>query len=140
MIYLYSRALYRDLSRMLVRHGAVRPEAAERVLLACCEHTVERMARDHRRFARPGARLFREVRALFPVHLQLEVYEVIERHIAEAMEYLDQEVAERGGPDLLRCQATNRKGKGCQRVPVTGSKFCPSHRHLERLQTVGVAA
>ncbi len=139
-MYRFSRAMYRDLSAMLPRSGAVRPELAERLLLSACERTVERLARDHRRFARPGARLFRDVRSLYPVHVQLAVYDRIERHMADALEYLDQEIAERGSADLLRCQASNRKGKACQRVPVTGSKFCPSHRHLERVETASFAA
>lgn len=140
MMYRYSRAMYRDLAGMLPRTGAVRPELAERLLLTACERTIERLARDHRRFARPEARLFREVRALFGVHQQLPVYDCIERHLADALEYLDQEIAERGSADLLRCQASNRKGKACQRVPVTGSKYCPSHRHLERVEVAGYAA
>ena len=65
---------------------------------------------------------------------QLAIYDVIEAHMDRALEYLDQEIAERGSADLLRCRATNRKGKACQRVPVTGSDFCPSHRYLEKVQ------
>ena len=55
-------------------------------------------------------------------------------HLDAALEYLDQEIAERGSADLLRCRATNRKGKACQRVPVTGSDYCPSHRYIEKLE------
>ena len=64
----------------------------------------------------------------------LFVYDIIENHMVAALEFLDQEIAERGSADLLRCRATNRKGKACQRVPVTGSDYCPSHRYLEKLQ------
>ena len=96
--------------------------------------TIERLARDHRRFARPAASLFADVRALFPVSRQLMVYDIIEAHMNAAIEFLDAEIAERGSADLLRCRATNRKGKACQRVPVTGSDYCPSHRYMEKLQ------
>ena len=65
---------------------------------------------------------------------QLLVYDIIEAHMSAAMEFLDAEIAERGSADLLRCRATNRKGKACQRVPVTGSDYCPSHRYMEKLQ------
>ncbi len=132
-IYRYSRAIYRDLQPHLLQQQ-LRPELGQRLLLAACERTVERLARDHRRFARPGAALFADVRSLFPVSRQLFVYDIIEAHMAGALEYLDEEIAERGSADLLRCRAANRKGKACQRVPVTGSDYCPSHRYLERLQ------
>lgn len=132
-MYRFSRAIYRDLQPYLLENQ-LRPELGQRLLLSACERTVERLARDHRRFARPAAALFADVRALFPVSRQLFVYDVIEAHMVAALEYLDEEIAERGSADLLRCRATNRKGKACQRVPVTGSDFCPSHRYLEKLQ------
>ncbi len=132
-MYRFSRALYRDLHPHLLE-SQIRPELGQRLLLSACERTVERMARDHRRFARPAASLFSDVRALFPVSRQLLVYNIIEARINTALEYLDVEIAERGSADLLRCRASNRKGKACQRVPVTGSDYCPSHRYLEKLQ------
>lgn len=132
-MYRYSRAIYRDLHPHLLERQ-LRPELGQRLLLAACERTVERLARDHRRFARPAATLFGDVRALFPVSRQLLVFGIIERHMDAAIEYLDQEIAERGSADLLRCRATNRKGRACQRVPVTGSDYCPSHRYLEKMQ------
>ena len=129
----FSRAIYRDLQPHLLK-DQLRPELGQRLLLAACERTIERLARDHRRFARPAASLFSDVRALFPVSMQLMVYDVIEVHMNNALAYLDEEIAERGSADLLRCRATNRKGKACQRVPVTGSDYCPSHRYLEKVQ------
>lgn len=132
-MYRYSRAIYRDLNPFLLQ-DQVRPELGQRLLLSACERTIERLARDHRRFARPAASLFADVRALFPVSRQLMVYDIIEAHMIAAIEFLDAEIAERGSADLLRCRATNRKGKACQRVPVTGSDYCPSHRYMEKLQ------
>jgi hypothetical protein len=132
-MYRYSRAIFRDLQPYLLQNQT-RPELGQRLLLSACERTIERLARDHRRFARPAAALFADVRALFPVSRQLFVYDIIENHMVAALEFLDQEIAERGSADLLRCRATNRKGKACQRVPVTGSDYCPSHRYLEKLQ------
>ena len=132
-MYRYSRAIYRDLQPMLLENQ-LRPELGQRFLLSACERTVERLARDHRRFARPAAALFADVRALFPVSRQLAVYDIIEAHIEASLIFLDEEIAERGSADLLRCRATNRKGKACQRVPVTGSDYCPSHRYIEKLQ------
>ena len=132
-MYRFSRAIYRDLQPYLLK-DQLRPELGQRLLLSACERTIERLARDHRRFARPAASLFSDVRALFPVSMQLMVYDVIEVHMNNALAYLDEEIAERGSADLLRCRATNRKGKACQRVPVTGSDYCPSHRYLEKVQ------
>lgn len=132
-MYRFSRAIYRDLSPHLLQ-GRMRPELGQRLLLTASERTIERLARDHRRFARPAATLFDDVRSLFPASRQLLVYDIIEHHMSAAMEFLDAEIAERGSADLLRCRATNRKGKACQRVPVTGSDYCPSHRFIEKLQ------
>jgi len=132
-MYRFSRAIYRDLQPYLLK-GQLRPELGQRLLLSACERNIERLARDHRRFARPAAALFGDVRALFPVSMQLMAYDVIEVHMNNALEFLDAEVAERGSADLLRCRATNRKGKACQRVPVTGSGYCPSHRYIEKAQ------
>ena len=33
---------------------------------------------------------------------------------------------------VARCRATTRKGKACQRTPLPGRDYCPSHQHLER--------
>jgi len=130
-MYRFSRAIYRDLQPHLLKNQ-LRPDLAQRLLLSACERNIERLARDHRRFARPAAALFSDVRALFPVSAQLLAYDAIELHMSRALEFLDAEVAERGSADLLRCRATNRKGKACQRVPVTGSDYCPSHRYIEK--------
>jgi hypothetical protein len=132
-MYRFSRAIYRDLQPYLLQNQ-LRPELGQRLLLSACERTIERLARDHRRFARPAASLFSDVRALFPVSRQLMVYDIIDMNMKAALEFLDEEIAERGSADLLRCRATNRKGKACQRVPVTGSDYCPSHRYLEKVQ------
>ena len=31
----------------------------------------------------------------------------------------------------LCCHATTRRGTACQRVPLPGSNYCPSHKHLD---------
>ena len=53
-----------------------------------------------------------------------------------AAEYVDTQsragVTFDGSP--LCCHATTRKGTCCQRVPLPGSKYCPSHKHLERTE------
>ena len=56
-MYRFSRAIYRDLQPYLLQNQ-LRPELGQRLLLSACERTIERLARDHRRFARPAASLF----------------------------------------------------------------------------------
>ena len=37
---------------------------------------------------------------------------------------------------VARCHATTRKGKACQRTPLPGRDYCPSHQHLEHSANV----
>ena len=94
---------------------------------------MERLATDRHYFARPTRTLFNDVRDLFPISSQMRVYAVIERHVVLAREYVESQarsgVTFDGSP--LCCHATTRRGSSCQRVPLPGSKYCPSHKHLE---------
>ena len=58
-----------------------------------------------------------------------------------AAEYVD--MREQEGVSLdgtpLSCHASTRKGTPCQRVPLPGSKYCPSHKHLEEDFVAAVA-
>ncbi len=108
------------------------PGRAERLLLAACEQTVERIARDLRRYPRPARHLFSQIRFLFPLQEQLQAYRIIEDHVQAALERLESEVGpDAGRATALRCASINRKGKPCGREPLRGSRFCPSHKHLE---------
>ena len=128
-----SRDLYRELKPMVIadtRH----PGRSERVLLAACEQTVSRIARDLRRYPRPARHLFSNVRFLFPVQEQLHCYHIIERHLTAALDVLEAEAGpETGRSGALRCASINRKGRPCGREPLRGSRFCPSHKHLEAI-------
>ena len=61
--------------------------------------------------------------------------------MALATEYVDSQaragVTFDGSP--LCCHASTRKGTPCQRVPLPGSKYCPSHKHLEEEFEVAAA-
>jgi hypothetical protein len=131
-MYQFSRSIYRELSPVVIGGGAREIRNRQRLLRAC-ESAVERLATDRYYFARPARTLFNDVRDLFPICSQLRAYQVIERHMTLAVEYVDQHaragVTFDGSP--LCCHATTRKGTACQRVPLPGSKYCPSHRHLE---------
>ena len=134
-MYQYSRAIYRELASE-VSNGKGWACANQRQLLKACESAVERLATDRHYFARPARTLFRDVRELFPIGCQGHVLEVIERQMTLAADYVDEHAAEGvtfdGSP--LCCHATTRKGTACQRVPLPGSRYCPSHKHLDELE------
>ena len=133
-MYELSRDMYRALKPSVLPDPR-NPGRSERVLLMACEATVERIARDLRRYPRPARHLFAQIRFLFPLQDQLRAYRIIEEQVQTALEHLEAEV----GPDIagrasaLRCAAVNRKGKPCGREPLRGSRYCPSHKQLEGL-------
>ena len=141
-MYQFSRSMYRELSGLVTadpRYGSV--DSKQRLLQAC-ESTVERLANDRYYFARPSRTLFNDVCSLFPLNRQLLVYAVIDRHMRLAADYID--LLAREGESLtgapLVCHATTRRGTACQREPLPGSRYCPSHKHLESDLEVATAA
>jgi hypothetical protein len=140
-MYQFSRSLYRELGPDVYPcKGEDVCDSRERLLRAC-EASMERLALDRHYFARPVKTLFNDVRDLFPISQQMRVYRVIERHVLLATEYVDSQaragVTFDGSP--LCCHASTRKGTACQRVPLPGSKYCPSHKHLEEELGIAVA-
>ena len=129
-MYQFSRAVYRELSPLVTEHA---PAAVRRDVLYACERAFGRLASDRHYFARPARSLFNDVRIHFPMNRQMRVYRVIDRYMSVANEYVAQREQEGlsfdGTP--LCCHASTRKGTPCQRVPLPGSKYCPSHKHLE---------
>ena len=111
-------------------------------LLHSCEAAVERLASDRHYFARPARSLFNDVRIHIPMTRQMRAYRVIDRFMSVASEYVEQREQEGvtidGTP--LCCHASTRKGTPCQRVPLPGSKYCPSHKHLDEDFVEGAAA
>jgi len=132
-VYQISRSLYRELCDEVApdRYGST--AASRQRLLHACEASVERLARDRHYFAHPTRTLFSDVRVLFPLSRQMRVRQVIERHMRLAADLVDR-AAEHGvscdGTPLC-CHATTRKGCPCQRAPLPGSLYCPSHKHLD---------
>jgi hypothetical protein len=102
-------------------------------VLDACEETMRRLAYDRRYFARPTRTLFSDVRFYFPFAEQERVYRVIERNVNLALEHLarlpEGTVGLDGTPN--ECRAHTRKGTPCQRTPLPGRDYCPSHKHLE---------
>jgi hypothetical protein len=132
-MYQFSRSMYRELAEFVVPDGNCGVAATKARLLTSCESAVERLAADRHYFARPARTLFNDVRMLFPLSKQLVVFSVIERHMRLAADYVD--IQARGGHSLtgdpLICHATTRRGTPCQREPLPGSRYCPSHKHLD---------
>jgi len=141
-MYQFSRSIYRELSGVVVQDPRLGPTGNKQRLLHSCEAAVERLASDRHYFARPARTLFNDVRTLFPLDKQLRVYSVIERHMRLAADYVD--MCARQGESLngmpLVCHATTRRGTPCQREPLPGSRYCPSHKHLDNDFEVATAA
>ena len=102
-------------------------------LLESSEAAMRRLAYDRRYFAHPARSLFSEVRMLFPIHEQDRALRVIDRNVKLAIEFLEK--LPEGGVGLdgqpSECRAHTRKGTPCQRTPLPGRDYCPSHKHLE---------
>ena len=132
-MYQFSRSIYRELGPEVVAERCKDVTARRQAFLRACETTMERLATDRHYFARPTKTLFNDVRTFFPIGSQLRVFRIIERHVSLASEYVESQaragVTFDGSP--LCCHASTRKGTPCQRVPLPGSKYCPSHKHLE---------
>jgi hypothetical protein len=132
-MYQFSRSMYRELSEFVVPDHSGGIAASKARLLGSCEAAIERLASDRHYFARPARTLFNDVRMLFPLSRQVVAYRVIERHMRLAADYVDLQA--RVGHSLtgapLICHATTRRGTPCQREPLPGSRYCPSHKHLD---------
>lgn len=141
-MYQFSRSLYRELAPEVARDYRRRGCQERQRFLAACEAAFERLASDRHYFARPARTLFNDVRAYFPITAQMRVYRVVERHMALATDYVDRHAQAGlrldGAP--LSCHATTRKGAACQRVPLPGGRYCPSHKHLDEAFEVIAAA
>jgi hypothetical protein len=134
-MYQFSRALYRDLQPDLI------DDSDRRALLTACEETFERLSRDRHHFAKPARALFREVRIWFPLDRQTRVHKVIAWHVDRATVYLDRMIAQGFVPEgtIIYCHALTRAGKACQREPLPGLNYCPSHQHLEEDRALSAA-
>jgi hypothetical protein len=132
-MYQFSRSIYRDLAPRIDASGSVEEMlVARQQLLEACEGTIQRLVTDRRYFARPAKTLFTEVREHFALAEQVRVYMVIERHIELIEEFLDSLPADVTLDGQERhCVASTRKGTTCQREPLPGMDYCPSHKHLE---------
>ena len=145
-MYQYSRAIYRSV-KDLIDPYVDRPTRLEyrRAVLCECEETMARLAQDPHYFSRPDRALFQDIRRYFPITAQAHVAWAVREGVNAAVTFIETQL-EAGLLDggVARCKATTRKGKACQRTPLPGREYCPSHSHLEEPSTlparVGAAA
>jgi hypothetical protein len=136
-VYEFSRAIYRDL-RPFLQIDPRSPGRVERLLIAECEDTVQRMAGGYNLVPGPAAHLFARVRFLFPVRHQARVRNIA----ADRLQAIDATL--RADPSAYgatngrrRCRALTVQGQPCQREPQLESSYCASHRHMARERIAG---
>lgn len=132
-MYRFSRSIYRELAPAVVEDEHDPTGCRNKQLvLDSCEDVIRRLTYDRRYFARPARTLFNEVRIHFAIKDQHRVLHVVERNIHLALEFLER-LPEGAGLDGVprQCRAHTRKGTPCQREPLPGRDYCPSHKHLE---------
>jgi len=132
-MYQFSRSIFRELAPGVVPGRGEDVSETRMRFLRACECSMERLATDRHYFAKPVRTLFNDVRHFFPMTDQMRVYRMCEKHMELATEYVDSQLREGvtfdGSPAC--CHASTRRGTACQRVPLPGSKYCPSHKHLD---------
>ncbi len=140
-MYQFSRSIYRELASSVVPCKGEDLAVTRHRFLRSCETSMERLALDRHYFARPVHTLFADVRHFFPIEEQMRVYRLVEKHVSLATEYVDSQlrtgVTFDGSPAC--CHASTRRGTACQRVPLPGSKYCPSHKHLDENLEIAAA-
>src|SRR5262245_48149938 len=133
-MYQYSRALYRSIKDLIDPYvdGPTRLEY-RRAVLCECEAAMARLAQDPRYFGRPDRTLLQDIRPHFPITAQANRAWAVKQGVSAAVAFSEAQL-EAGLLDggVSRCKATTRKGKACQRTPLPGRDYCPSHQHLER--------
>lgn len=140
-MYQYSRSLYRELAADVIPGRGENVAETRSRFLRACESSMERLALDRHYFAKPVKTLFRDVRHFFPISKQMRVYRTCAGTMTLAKEYVDSQLRDGvtfdGSP--VCCHASTRRGTACQRVPLPGTKYCPSHKHLEEELEVAAA-
>jgi len=133
-MYQYSRAIYRSIKDLIDPYVDHESQLEyRRAVLAACEQTMDRLAKDPLYFANPARALFQDIRRYFPITYQAQVAWAVNEGVAAAAAFIQEQI-EAGALDggVARCRATTRKGKPCQRTPLPERDYCPSHQHLER--------
>lgn len=133
-MYQVSRSIYKELAPLVIE-DEFDPTGCrnKQDVLDACEETIRRLATDRHYFARPARSLFNQVRMHFSLADQLRVRMVIEAHVRLAQDYLERTPDVQLDGIVRECRAHTRKGTPCQREPLPGRDYCPSHKHLEEI-------
>ena len=92
-MYQYSRAIYRSVKDLIDPYADRETQLEHRrAVLAACEDTVERLAKDPRYFSKPERTLFQDVRRYFPIAYQAEVNWAITQGIGAAVDYIEEQI------------------------------------------------
>src|SRR5919109_1114423 len=92
-MYQYSRAIYRTIKDLIDPYVDAETQLEyRREVLAACEETVERLAKDPRYFANPDRTLFQDIRRFFPITQQAQVCWAVTEGIGAAVEYIEQQI------------------------------------------------
>jgi hypothetical protein len=136
-MYQYSRAIYRSIKDLIDPYVTKTTQLTyRRAVLLECEHTMSRLAEDPHYFARPDRALFADIRRYFPITAQAQVAWSVREGVGAATSFIEQQIDAGLLDGVARCHATTRKGRACQRTPLPGRDYCPSHQHLEHSATV----
>ena len=139
---LYVSILSSDLSLDQGPHRPVRVDGATSSSTGAqcspsASETMARLARDPHYFARPDRRSSPTSGATSRSPHRHRSPGRCAKVVGAATSFIEQQI-EAGLLDggVARCHATTRKGKACQRTPLPGRDYCPSHQHLEHATTV----
>ena len=143
-MYRFSRALYLELKDLVDPHpDTISVTEARRRVLEASQATVERLASDPRYFPSPPA-VSSSRSAATSRSLSRRACSTRSSAWSASPGASIQVELDRLNEANARCRATTRKGKACQRTPLPGREYCPSHSHLEEPSTlparVGAAA
>jgi hypothetical protein len=85
-MYQYSRAIYRSIKDLVDPYVDHETQLEyRREVLAACESTMERLARDPQYFAKPDRALFQDIRRYFPITAQAQVAWAVSEGVGAAV-------------------------------------------------------
>src|ERR687897_3170667 len=104
-MYQYSRAIYRSIKDLIDPHVSRDTQLEyRRAVLAACEDTMERLARDPLYFSKPERSLFQDIRRYFPIRAQAQVAWAVEEGVSAAVAFITGQIEagafDRGVPPL----------------------------------------
>src|ERR671934_309199 len=92
-MYQYSRAIYRSIKDLIDPYvDAEMRLQYRREVLAACEQTMDRLAKDPLYFAKPDRALFQDIRRYFPITCQAQVAWAVREGVAAAVAFIESQI------------------------------------------------